>query len=111
MTVRHCLLLLLSLAALVAASGCKKEEASAWTGNSVRVALPELQQSLANNLAPEVQKCLQDVSSAMRYGRYELAVAGLERLTTQPSLTAQQRKLTGEVIGQLKELSQKSKPK
>jgi len=109
MSVRRELLFLLSVAALLAATGCKKEEPSAWTGGSVRVALPELQQSLADTSAPEVQKCLQDVSTAMRYGRYDLAVVALERLATQPGLTPQQKKLTADVIAQFKQLAQKSR--
>ncbi len=105
--------IILVAGALVCATGCKKaEKPSEWTtGGSVRVSLPELQQAFADTTAPDVQRCLSDAALALRYGRYDNVLAALNKLANRPDLTTQQKKLTNEVISQVKQLAAKAQSK
>jgi hypothetical protein len=108
-----CITIILAAGALVCAVGCKRnEKPSEWnTVGSVRVSMPELQQAFQNSTAPEIQSRLNEAALALRYGQYPKVVAALEKLASTPGLTPQQQKLTGEVIGQVKQLALKAQSK
>ena len=82
-----------------AGSGCKKKVEQPKTPEE---ALLALRQSLAT--APrEVQDIFYNtVENGIRYGRPQEAIAGLEKITADPSLNEQQKKLATDVANMLR---------
>jgi hypothetical protein len=102
----------LAAGCLVFGEGCKKkEQPSEWNTSGVRVSLSELRQAFENTQAPEIQTCLNDAAVGLRYGQYAKVLASLEKLAGNSALTAQQKAVTAKVIGQVKQLAEKGRPR
>lgn len=103
------MIMMMATCCLVFADGCKKQEkASEWNTAGVRVSMSELQQAFQNAPGAEIQACLNEAAMGLRYGQYASVLAALEKLTNNPGLTAQQKKVTGKVIGQVEGLAMKA---
>lgn len=106
------IIMLLAAGCLALADGCKKQEkASERNTVGVRVSMSKLRQAFQNAPGAEIQACLNEAAVGLRYGQYTSVLAALEKLANNPGLTAQQKKVTDKVIGQVKELALKSRAK
>ncbi len=91
--------------------GCKKQVQN--TGSQpvdvqgVKVDLPKLSEAF-NNASPEAQAAVTDVKSNIRYGMYVKALAGLDKLVSDPATSEQQKQIVNQVIEQLKQVIQKA---
>jgi hypothetical protein len=102
-------IMIMAACCLVFADGCKKrEEPAEWKRSGTRVSMSELRQAFKNAPGEDVQAWLSEVAVGLRYGEYSGALAALEKISNQPGLTAQQKKINGEVIGQVKQLAANS---
>lgn len=72
--------------------------------NGVKVDLPKFNQAFVT-VNPELQSSLGKVSMAIRYGQYPEAVAELEKLASNASLTEPQKKAATELLEQLKQVA------
>jgi hypothetical protein len=81
--------------------GCKKSQSSA-PPKTPEEALLALRQSLAT--APkETQNILYDVvEPGIRYGKLQDSIAGLEKISADPSLNEQQKKMATDVANMLR---------
>ncbi len=80
------------------------------TANGTAVDLPNLGQALVS--APvEVKTVLSDVQFAMRYADYPRALAGLNKIAGNPSLTEDQKKSVNTVIEQVKQAASSPAPR
>jgi len=103
------IILVLAVGCLVLAEGCKKQDKpSELKALGTRVSLTELRQAFENARGGEIQTWVSDVASAVHHGEYTNALAALEKLANLPNLTARQKKVTGEVVSQVKQLAMKS---
>ena len=64
--------------------------------------MPRLQQAFVS-ASPELRNAITQVSFSFRYGQNEQALAQLDKISTDPSLTADQKKVVNDVLGQLKQ--------
>ena len=100
------ILIAMAVGCLVFAAGCKKQEKpSEWKTLGVRVSLTELRQAFKDAPGDEIQAWLSDAEVALRQGQYTMTLATLDKLANRPGLTAQQKKVTSEVISQVKQLA------
>ena len=99
-------------AALLAESGCGQRQKALQPTiiNGVKVDLDKYRQAFAGATA-ELQRNAFKVPMSIRYGQYAQAVAELEKLCTQPALTEQQKRVTTEVLDQLKQVVTKTQPR
>jgi len=100
-------------AGALALAGCGKSAADNPPGivlNGVNVDTPKLQAALAT-AKPDVLNNLPKVSFGMRYGDYPGALAALQKIADDPSLTDAQKKLANQVLEQLKQAIAKAPPK
>ena len=103
---------MLAACCLVLTDGCKKQEQSTeWKTQGVRVSLTELRQAFPSAPGTETEACLNDAATSLHYGEYAKALAALDKLANDPGATAQQKKVIDKVIGQVKELAAKSRPR
>ena len=108
----NCIIMMMAACCLVLAGGCKKQEkASEWNTMGVRVSISELQRAFQDARGAEIQACLSEAATGLRYGEYANVLAALDKLANNPSSTAQQKKVIGKVTGQVKELAAKSRPR
>ena len=91
-------------AGLLAVAGCGQSQQAPQPIdiNGVKVDLPKFQQAFAT-VTPELQTSLGKVIMSVRYGQYSEAVAELEKLANNASLTEPQKKVATEVLAQLKQ--------
>jgi hypothetical protein len=102
------IIMLLAAGCLVVADGCKKQEKPTERKTlGVRVSMSELRQAFKNAPGAEIQAWLSDAAMGLHHGEYTNALAALEKLANHPGLTAQQKKVTSEVISQVKQLAMK----
>jgi outer membrane murein-binding lipoprotein Lpp len=90
----------LTLAALLVIGGtaCSKKNQAAAAPASLPATLAHLRTSL-ENASPEVQSNLwAGVSSQTRYGNYPVALATLQHMSTDTSLTAEQKQAITDTI-------------
>ncbi len=80
------------------------------TVNGTTVDLPSLGPALASAPA-EVKTALSDAQFAMRYADYPRALADLNKIASNPSLTEDQKKSVNTVIEQLKQAASNSAPR
>src|ERR1035437_5392426 len=100
------IIMTLAVGCLVLADGCKKQEQSSERKTfGKRVSVTALRRAFESAPDKEVQAWLSDATSSLHYGEYAKSLAALEKLANHPGLTAQQRKITSEVIGQVKQLA------
>ena len=92
-------------AGLLAVAGCGQSQKAPQPMdiNGVKVDLPKFRQAFAT-VNPELQSSLGKVTMSVRYGQYPEAVAELEKLANNPSLTEPQKKVATEVLQQLKQV-------
>ena len=92
-------------AGLLAWAGCGQTQKAPppMVINGVKVDMPKFNQAFIT-ANPEQQRSLGKASMAIRYGQYAEAVAELEKLANNASLTEPQKKVTNEVIEQLKQV-------
>jgi hypothetical protein len=103
------IIMMLAAGSLVFADGCKKQEKpSEWKTEGVRVSMTELRQAFPSAPGAEIEACLNDAATGLHYGEYAKVLAALDKLANNPGSTAQQKKVIGKVIGQVKELAAKS---
>lgn len=97
---------------LVFADGCKKQEKSSeWNTMGVRVSMSELRQAFPSAPGAEIEACLSEAATGLHYGEYAKVLAALDKLANNPASTAQQKKVIDKVVGQVKELAAKSRPR
>ena len=103
---------MLAAGCLLMTDGCKKQEQpTEWKTQGVRVSLTELRQAFPTAPSAEIEACLSDVPTSLRYGQYAKALAALDKLANSPDATAQQKKVIDKVRGQVNELAAKSRPR
>jgi hypothetical protein len=99
----------LTIGTLVLA-GCGKGKADQKQGSppiemrGVKVDLPKLRETMPPALAPVVS----ELTAALRYGQFAQAKTELQKLSTDPSLTDEQKKLVNDVAEQVKQMEAKS---
>lgn len=98
------------LMALLPLGGCTKAaRVEPYEVQGVKVDVPQLDMAFAN-AAPELQGSTAAFKRFFRYGQYPQALAELDKLGRQPSLTALQKKLIEDLTAQTKEVVAKSTP-
>ncbi len=106
------IILMLAACCLLMTDGCKKQEQpSEWKTQGVPVSLTELRQVFAGAPGADIETCLSDAATSLRYGEYAKALAALDKLANNPGATAQQKKVIDKVRGQVNELAAKSRPR
>jgi hypothetical protein len=101
-------------AAVVAAGGCHKKVDQGPPPGHVRMwgvdlDTPRLDTDFTN-ASPEVQRSVRSVKQAVRRGQLPAAIAQLEQLAGDASLTAPQKKLASDLSDQLRQVLAKSHP-
>ncbi len=98
------ILWLLAFGALFVA-GCGKKDKTPPSPqyNQVTVDLPKLQQAFAD-AAPDLKQSVAMVQRDLRYGAYPKALASLDELANNPSVTEAQKKVISELIDQVKKV-------
>jgi hypothetical protein len=103
------IIMMMAAFCLVFADGCKQQAKPAeWKNSGTRVSMSELRQAFKDSSDKDVQAWLSEVAVGLRYGEYPNSMAALEKLANQPGLTAKQKEVTSEVVGQVKQLVEKS---
>lgn len=94
---------------LLSSVGCQKEQPQGPPQEyyGVKVDWPKLDTSFAN-AAPDVQNSVASVKRAFRYGLFPQALAELDKLSKNPSLTDDQKKLVSDLIEQTKQVITKT---
>ena len=97
----------ITLAAVVAlaGAGCKKQapaQGQMVSYGGVPVAINKLRQSLAT-ASPEAQRLMGQVTFNLRYGKYDPALAALDKLKQTPGLNGAQKQVIDEVTEQVKQ--------
>jgi hypothetical protein len=89
---------------LIASAGCKKAEAPPPPATiqvaGVKLDLPKLDTEF-QNASPEIQAAVTEIKKSYRGGRFARMVTELDALSNNPSLTESQKKLVGDLIGQV----------
>jgi hypothetical protein len=102
------------MAGMLALVGCGKGKSSAQGNepeiNGVKVAMPQLQQSLIASKDPEIQASAGKLAYGLRYGQYPAVQQELAKLAANPNLTADQKKLVATVDEQMKQVVAKGQP-
>ena len=89
---------LLLITAMLALAGCKKSKNETATAGRPMVQLQNAFPSPGPDVAPSLQK----IGFGIRYGQLPDALAELEKLGANPSLTAEQKKVVSEVTESIK---------
>jgi len=76
----------------------------------VKVDVPALQQTFSS-ATPELQGTASSAAEAIRYGQFPQALMKLDQLANDASLTEPQKKVVNQVIGQVKQLVNKTEAK
>jgi hypothetical protein len=99
-------------AGLLAVAGCGQSQKAPQPSiiNGVKVDLPKFRQAF-ETASPDLQSSLTKVTMAFRYGQYSEAVAELEKVASNASLTEPQKKATAELLAQLKQLASQAPAK
>jgi hypothetical protein len=103
--------LLVVVAAALFFSGCSKgdKEPQSLQMNGVSVDLPRFNEAFAN--APDATKRVAtEVGFNLRYNKYEQALMALDKLSTDPNVTEPQKKVTADLIEQVKKLANAPAP-
>lgn len=72
--------------------------------NGVSVDMPKLQRTFSTETNPEIQKVMFDLDQGFRYGDYAKALAAAEELSIKTELNDDEKKVTTDVVEQLKKL-------
>ncbi len=106
------LALLLGLASFTA---CKKKgqisnKMPPLIVEGVSVDLPKLQSSVDATGNADLQSSVRSVLMAFRYRQYDKALMDMEKVTNDPNLNEEQKKLANEVFEQVKQVVAKAPP-
>ena len=110
----HNLLLAAILAIGIAGMvGCGKKQAqqnatAPMIVEGVSVDLPKLQQSIDSSGNADLQSSVRSVLMAFRYRQYDKALMEMEKLSNDPNLTEEQKKLASQVFEQVKQVATKA---
>jgi hypothetical protein len=99
--------LTLALLTLTLAGCSKAPPPKSPTVDGVTVDTPKLMQAFQPNPSREIQDTLMQISMGIRYSDYMKALAALDQLNSNPSLTPDQKKVVGTVIEQIKQVMSK----
>ena len=100
------------LAGVFALAGCGKSQQQQQGPppmeiRGVKIDVPKLQQAFANE-KPELRSVAVDAGSDIRYGKTADALAKLQKLAADPSVTEPTKKVINDVIEQVKQLAAKA---
>jgi hypothetical protein len=100
------------LAGVFALAGCGKSQTQQQGAPSVemrgvKVDLPKLRQLMP----PEKQPAIGELMSSLRYGLFPEALTQLQKLSADPSLTEEQKKVINDVTDQVKQMQAKTSAK
>ena len=93
-------------ASLLAVAGCGQSQKPPPPTliNGVQLDLPKFRQAFAT-ATPELQASQTKLMMAIRYGQYSEAVAELEKIASNASLTEPQKKAATDLLAQVKQLA------
>lgn len=100
------LLLGVLAASLLAVDGCKKEEKPQMNVGGVSIDMQKIY-DLSHGTSQDVQNMVSKLQGDIRYGQYVQALADLDKIVNDPSLSPAQKKEAEDLIGQVKQLAQK----
>ena len=100
--------LTLALLTLTLAGCSKPAPTNPVTVDGVGVDTPKLMQAFQPNPPREIQDALMQISMGIRYSDYMKALAALDQLNSNPSLTPDQKKVVATVIEQVKQVMTKA---
>ncbi len=86
--------------------GCKQKEPPL---PAQIVTMQQMQQAFAN-ASPELQSSANKVASGIRYGQYANALAELDKMVNDPSLTPDQKKTADAMLEQVKAIMATNAP-
>lgn len=99
------LLLGLVAATVLVVTGCGKEKPPPPPQvGGVTVDIPKLDQAFLN-ASPEIRSTETQVGMNVRYQKYEDALMALDKLSNDPNVTPDQKKVVGELIDEVKKLA------
>ncbi|HEY5914939.1 MAG TPA: hypothetical protein VJA21_30470 [Verrucomicrobiae bacterium] len=115
MKLRNLVVGLILAVGLAGIAGCGKKLPE---GNSiaplevegVKVDLPKLQASVDAGGNADLQSGVRGVVMAFRYRQYDKALMEMEKVTTNPALTEEQKKMASDVFEQVKQIAAKAPP-
>ncbi len=101
--------------ALLGVTGCGKKGPQGSTVppmevEGVKVDLPKLQAAVDSSGNADLQSSVRQVLMAFRYRQYDKALMEMEKVTNDPNLTEDQKKLATEVFEQVKQVAAKAPP-
>ena len=92
-------------ATLFVAPGCKKQRVEpVQKDGNVSIDMRQVY-DLAHGSSPEVQAAVSRLETEIRYTQYLQALADLDKIANDPSLSAEKKKEAEVLIGQVKELA------
>ena len=99
------LFLVLLAASLFSLTGCNKKAVK--PEEKVGTVTIDMQKvyDLASGTSPDVQQTAAKLQSEIRYRQWEQALADLDRIVNDPSLSAKQKQEAQDLIGQAKQLA------
>jgi len=106
----------LTLGLLGLITGCKKKSGSGGESlapmviEGVNVDLPKLRASIDASGNADLQGGVRNVLMAFRYHQYEKALMEIDKLSNDPALNDEQKKLVTEVLEQVKQVAEKAPP-
>ncbi len=100
---------------LAALAGCGKKTQAGdpmkpMVVEGVNVDLPKLQVEVDKSGNADLQSSVRNVMMAFRYRQYDKALMEMEKLTNDPNLNEQQKKLASDVFEQVKQVASKAPP-
>ncbi|PWU20775.1 MAG: hypothetical protein C5B50_03220 [Verrucomicrobia bacterium] len=108
------LLAVVALAGMVVLSGCGKSNSQQLSApivrNGISVDVPKLETTFAS-ASPSLRDSASKIQVAFRYENYKEALAELDKLAADPSLTPEQKKLVGDVTEEMKQAAAAVPPK
>ena len=113
MKISNALLVVLLAVGVGAAAGCKKSKPAAelpppMIVEGIKVDLPRLMDSVVVAGNARAQAGLREVVGSFRYGQYEKAMTGLDKVAKGGSLNEEQKKLAEEVVEELRQVIAKA---
>ncbi len=97
------------VAGVLVLAGCGKSDSAGDRGIPRAMDLPKFQQAFPSP-TPEQQANIAKVSEGVRYGLYPNAVAALDKLAADPTLTDAQKKAVSDLLAGVKETMAKAPP-
>ena len=113
MKISNVLLGVLLAVGVGASAGCKKspppvEIPPPMVVEGIKVDLPRLMNSVIVSGNAKAQAAVRDVQGFFRYGQYEKAMTGLDKIAKGSTLNEEQKKLATEVVEELRQVVAKA---